>query len=540
MFRLPTLLSFFIYSAAISQSVGIGTTTPHNSSTLDITSSGKGLLIPRLTTSERNAIAAPANGLMIYNVTENDFNFFNGSYWQKVSGVPKGAIVLSRNFNDSSFIKQGFKQDGYLRHDYVKQDLQDTTIPSMHWYEGNRFDENNATAPGCGTFVSCFTNDSLFVFKYDTVFIYSRSDDLWTYRAVTDPASNTVLSGFPHVQPVNGSIILWDQEYLRGTRYFFETDTWQVMSNINAPLSRKESKFVWTGTELIVWGGINSAGTTFFNTGARYDPVPNLWTTIPAPAGFAGRINFSIVWAGTKLIIWGGKSTVPRSMTTIHPCNGSPSTYTFNYDSIINYSDGRIFDPNTNVWTPMAASNAPGGRYGATAVWAEYQLVITGGALSKPPETYCHNCGNIAFPSYCPKFRIIDSLLNTGAIFNPSANEWQAIPNAPKRFANAKSVWDVEQFIHIYMDQDTIISYEPSAGDWFTDLIPPLIHVNDIFPSMTNWWLKAPGNIILYRPAACLFDNTRLFNLQPTPVTLKEISATTVYPSEKFYLYQKE
>ena len=46
--------------------VGIGTTTPASSAALDVTSTSKGFLPPRMTTAQRNAISSPALGLMIY------------------------------------------------------------------------------------------------------------------------------------------------------------------------------------------------------------------------------------------------------------------------------------------------------------------------------------------------------------------------------------------------------------------------------------------------------------------------------------------
>ena len=64
--------------------VGIGTTSPHASSILDITSTNQGLLVPRLTTIQRNAISSPANGLMIYNTTIECFEFYNGTDWQSL------------------------------------------------------------------------------------------------------------------------------------------------------------------------------------------------------------------------------------------------------------------------------------------------------------------------------------------------------------------------------------------------------------------------------------------------------------------------
>lgn len=55
--------------------VGIGTTTPDASSILDISSTDQGVLVPRLTTAQINAIVNPANGLLVYNTDLNEFQF---------------------------------------------------------------------------------------------------------------------------------------------------------------------------------------------------------------------------------------------------------------------------------------------------------------------------------------------------------------------------------------------------------------------------------------------------------------------------------
>jgi hypothetical protein len=65
--QLVLLLSISLYAQ-----VGIGTTTPDASSALDVYSTTKGLLMPRLTTTERDNISLPATGLMIFNTTLND------------------------------------------------------------------------------------------------------------------------------------------------------------------------------------------------------------------------------------------------------------------------------------------------------------------------------------------------------------------------------------------------------------------------------------------------------------------------------------
>ena len=70
----------FISTLSISQ-VGIGTTSPDPSSVLDITATDAGLLVPRLTTTQRDALSSPATGLLIFNTTTRSFqyNFGDGS-----------------------------------------------------------------------------------------------------------------------------------------------------------------------------------------------------------------------------------------------------------------------------------------------------------------------------------------------------------------------------------------------------------------------------------------------------------------------------
>jgi hypothetical protein len=67
--------------AFAQNNVGIGTSTPNNSAILDVSSTTKGLLIPRLTTAQRNAIANPAAGLLIYDTDNKKLSVYNGSTW---------------------------------------------------------------------------------------------------------------------------------------------------------------------------------------------------------------------------------------------------------------------------------------------------------------------------------------------------------------------------------------------------------------------------------------------------------------------------
>ncbi|MFT3681647.1 MAG: hypothetical protein QM791_15355 [Ferruginibacter sp.] len=88
------LLTFFVFTfsflISFSQNVGIGTNTPNASAQLDISSTTKGLLIPRMTSAQRTAIASPAGGLMVYETTSSSFWFYNGSAWTQI-GAGGGA-----------------------------------------------------------------------------------------------------------------------------------------------------------------------------------------------------------------------------------------------------------------------------------------------------------------------------------------------------------------------------------------------------------------------------------------------------------------
>jgi trimeric autotransporter adhesin len=85
---LVTAAQFFIANL-FSQSVAINTdgSVPNNSSILDIKSSSKGLLIPRMTSLQRNAIATPANGLLVFDISTNSPWFYNGTGWSNLAAA---------------------------------------------------------------------------------------------------------------------------------------------------------------------------------------------------------------------------------------------------------------------------------------------------------------------------------------------------------------------------------------------------------------------------------------------------------------------
>lgn len=83
----PLLLLLFICPFVKAQVIGIGTTSPNPSAQLDISSTTRGLLIPRMTSTQMNAIASPAAGLMVFNLTDSVFYVRKNSGWTKLVPV---------------------------------------------------------------------------------------------------------------------------------------------------------------------------------------------------------------------------------------------------------------------------------------------------------------------------------------------------------------------------------------------------------------------------------------------------------------------
>lgn len=97
------LVSGLLWSHLLSaQNIGINETgaNPHGSAILDVSSSNKGMLIPRLTTAQRTGIAAPANGLLVYDTNTSSFWFYDGGAWvELISGTINGN-TLDEAYNE--------------------------------------------------------------------------------------------------------------------------------------------------------------------------------------------------------------------------------------------------------------------------------------------------------------------------------------------------------------------------------------------------------------------------------------------------------
>ena len=93
------LVAIFTIPFAVRAQVGIGVSSPDSSAALDITSTNKGLLAPRLTTAQRTAISNPASGLVIYNTTDDQQQVNTGTpgtpIWTPTTIVVSGTAPIN-------------------------------------------------------------------------------------------------------------------------------------------------------------------------------------------------------------------------------------------------------------------------------------------------------------------------------------------------------------------------------------------------------------------------------------------------------------
>jgi uncharacterized delta-60 repeat protein len=201
-------------------------------------------------------------------------------------------------------------------------------------------------------------------------------------------------------------------------------DTWTATSTINAPASRSSHTAVWTGSEMIVWGGTPDGGLHFFNTGGRYNPSTDTWTATSTTNAPSARGGQTAIWTGSEMIVWGGSSGA----------SGAP------------LNTGAKYNPSTDSWTPISTTNAPSARGVHTAVWTGSEMIVWGGYYS--------------------------SALNTGGRYNPTTDTWIAtnIYNAPAR-ENHTAVWTGSEMIvwggdNIVNKLDTGGRYNSGTDSW--------------------------------------------------------------------------
>lgn len=166
-----------------------------------------------------------------------------------------------------------------------------------------------------------------------------------------------------------------------GAAYNLRSNTWRPIS-LTAELGngRHSHSAVWTGSRMIVWGGF---GTTFSASGAVYNPSDDSWEKLPA-SPISGRQHHGAIWspATSEMVVWGGQG-----------CAG------------VYCGDGAAYNTVTKIWSMLTASPLTP-RQRPTMVYTGTEILIWGG-------------------------QGISGFVRDGAAFDLKARVWRLLPNPP-------------------------------------------------------------------------------------------------------------
>ena len=235
------------------------------------------------------------------------------------------------------------------------------------------------------------------------------------YEPVTDTWAPTNLIGPPQPRSFHTGVwtgdqlIVWggaspDGVVLTGGRYDPVTDVWTpTTTNTNQP-GRKNHAAVWTGTDMLVWGGFGSQAPFYVGFGGRYDPLLDLWVVTSETDAPLGRELLTGVWSGSELIVWGGfdgngpvdtggrynplsDSWAPMaSAGAPDPRQDHSAVWTgdemivWGGYGVVTLDTGARYDPDTDSWTATTASLAPVRRFLHSAIWTGTEMLIWGGS----------------------------------------------------------------------------------------------------------------------------------------------------------------
>jgi hypothetical protein len=168
---------------------------------------------------------------------------------------------------------------------------------------------------------------------------------------------------------------------------------WSTMAP--APIvPRSDPAIVWTGHELLVWGGsAGSHGSRLYRDGAAYDPSTNRWRLL-APSPLPPTSGASAVWTGQEMLVFGGYDD--ESLGAFHVTNAAAA-----------------YDPSSDTWRLLPPPPLSP-RAGAIALWTGKRMIVLGG---QPAVT------TVVFEGY-----------GDGAAYDPSTDTWSHIvaPVAPR------------------------------------------------------------------------------------------------------------
>lgn len=272
---------------------------------------------------------------------------------------------------------------------------------------------------------------------------YNPQTDVWQPTASAGKIPGRIL---PAGVWTGAELLVWgghDPEYhtvreALGGLYNPTTDVWTPTTLQDVPLGRAHPAWAFSGEELLVWGGVTSQidGNGFIDDGARYSPKENRWQTMSAQGAPSPRFSASGVWTGSLFIVWGGYGT-PNAERS-----------------------GAAYSPANDEWLPVSSDPRLPPMEGHSAVWTGSEMIVwngSGAAYNPSSDTWrilSNQHGLVDRSSHSAIWtgthmiifggRASDATsLNDGAMYDPASDSWSPLETcgapAPRRMHSA--VW---------------------------------------------------------------------------------------------------
>ena len=230
-----------------------------------------------------------------------------------------------------------------------------------------------------------------------------------------------------------------------GAAYDPSTDTWRTIATDGAPTQRAWHTAIWTGTEMIVWGGAAwPSSWEAFADGARYDPTRDVWSAVNATGAPAPRYSHTATWTGSEMIVWGG---IANSTALVNGGRYDPQLDTWAPVSEIGAPPPGVGDvalwtgSEMIVWggTAPTGEPLPGGRYDvASDTWSPMSMV---GAPSFISQSFGFWTGSAAL-FYGGCCVIEGSYRNRAAAYDPIMDAWvDEVTLCSDASAHSVAVW---------------------------------------------------------------------------------------------------
>ena len=425
MLRVSLLLTFatiFSISSFSQQNIGIGTTTPDPSAAVDVSATNKGVLIPRISNAERNAIGSPAAGLFIYNTDANLLQYWNGTAWMQLSGIaeaatnPAGtgagigvAIANSGSAPDPSAVLDIQSATGGLlvpRMSSTQRNAIVAPVSSLVIFNTTTEQLNFYTSSGwtsvCETNVSSSTGA---VSTVANVGVNTKTPDPSAMLDITSTIGGMAIPRLTTSQrnaiqsPAQGLMIY--NTTTQTINFYDGEGHWLELSSPVAPSAPIAGTPSSTPTS-ITWNWTSIGGS-----GYKYNTINNYATAIDNGASSTYTQTGTICNSNDTLYVWAYNCSGNSSVTLL---TDSPGCWVCG-DTLIDTRDGRSY-PTVQIGTQCwMAQNLNYGNWISISAQQQYS----------PTQKYCSNLAGTGDDTSCPYGGLYDwyTVMNWNEITSP-------------------------------------------------------------------------------------------------------------------------